>query len=195
MFPDSNGAENLISLPEFLLFHFCLVTNFPSLINDSNFPGDFGETGCWGGDPRWRQLRQHLGEERLCQGAILEKRSGCLSCLLGGQLHPREQCRTPSSCWTIGSRVRNNTNNTLRILCNSHLFFQCRCFMIILCEQGHRTFKYTLMIKCDFDLFWARFARAGADITQTFTYYSRDVGVPQGCTLTCQQINQVRFSF
>ena len=52
MFPDSNGAENLISLPEFLLFHFCLVTNFPSLINDSNFPGDFGETGGWGGDPR-----------------------------------------------------------------------------------------------------------------------------------------------
>ena len=56
-----------------------------------------------------------------------------------------------------------------------------------------RTFKYILMIKCDFDLFWARFARAGADITQTFTYYSRDVGVPEGCTLTCQQINQVRF--
>jgi len=34
------------------------------------------------------------------------------------------------------------------------------------------------------------FARAGADITQTFTFYSRDVGTPEGCTLTCQQINQ-----
>ena len=65
--------------------------------------------------------------------------------------------------------------------------------MIIFCEQGHRTFRCILMIKCDFDLFLTRFARAGADITQTFTYYSRDVGVPEGCTLTCQQINQVRF--
>ena len=36
-----------------------------------------------------------------------------------------------------------------------------------------------------------RFARAGGDITQTFTYYSRDVGVPEGCNLTCRQINQV----
>jgi len=28
------------------------------------------------------------------------------------------------------------------------------------------------------------YARAGADITQTFTYYSRDAGTPVGCTLT-----------
>ena len=28
------------------------------------------------------------------------------------------------------------------------------------------------------------FGRAGADITQTFTYYSRDVGTPEGCNLT-----------
>ena len=28
------------------------------------------------------------------------------------------------------------------------------------------------------------FSRAGADITQTFTYYSRDVGTPEGCELT-----------
>ena len=42
--------------------------------------------------------------------------------------------------------------------------------------------------------FTTRYARAGADITQTFTYYSRDVGVPDGCNLTCQQINQVCFS-
>ena len=28
------------------------------------------------------------------------------------------------------------------------------------------------------------FAWAGADITQTFTYYSRDVGTPAECTLT-----------
>ena len=28
------------------------------------------------------------------------------------------------------------------------------------------------------------FARAGADITQTFTFYSRDVGTPDDCTLT-----------
>ena len=28
------------------------------------------------------------------------------------------------------------------------------------------------------------FAWAGADITQTFTYYSRDVGTPEGCELT-----------
>lgn len=34
------------------------------------------------------------------------------------------------------------------------------------------------------------FARAGADITQTFTFYSRDVGVPEGCNLGCRQINQ-----
>ena len=27
------------------------------------------------------------------------------------------------------------------------------------------------------------FAWAGADITQTFTYYSRDVGTPEGCEL------------
>ena len=43
------------------------------------------------------------------------------------------------------------------------------------------------------DFFPTRYARAGADITQTFTYYSRDVGVPEGCNLTCQQINQVGF--
>ena len=28
------------------------------------------------------------------------------------------------------------------------------------------------------------FSRAGADITQTFTYYSRDVGTPEDCSLT-----------
>ena len=28
------------------------------------------------------------------------------------------------------------------------------------------------------------YARAGADITQTFTYYNRDVGTPEGCELT-----------
>lgn len=28
------------------------------------------------------------------------------------------------------------------------------------------------------------FARAGADITQTFTYYSRDAGTPEGCKLS-----------
>ena len=28
------------------------------------------------------------------------------------------------------------------------------------------------------------YARAGGDITQTFTYYSRDVGTPEGCNLT-----------
>ena len=28
------------------------------------------------------------------------------------------------------------------------------------------------------------FSRAGADITQTFTYYSRDVGTPAECRLT-----------
>ena len=28
------------------------------------------------------------------------------------------------------------------------------------------------------------FARAGGDITQTFTVYSRDVGTPYGCNLT-----------
>ena len=44
------------------------------------------------------------------------------------------------------------------------------------------------------DLFFDRFARAGADITQTFTFYSRDVGTPEGCTLTCQQINQVFYT-
>jgi len=34
------------------------------------------------------------------------------------------------------------------------------------------------------------FARAGGDITQTFTFYSRDVGTPDGCALTCSQINK-----
>lgn len=34
------------------------------------------------------------------------------------------------------------------------------------------------------------FSWAGADITQTFTYYSRDVGTPEDCSLTCQEINQ-----
>jgi len=34
------------------------------------------------------------------------------------------------------------------------------------------------------------YARAGGDITQTFTYYSRDVGTPEGCNLTCCEINQ-----
>jgi len=28
------------------------------------------------------------------------------------------------------------------------------------------------------------YARAGGDITQTFTYYSKDVGTPNGCNLT-----------
>ena len=28
------------------------------------------------------------------------------------------------------------------------------------------------------------YARAGADITQTFTYYNRDLGLPEGCNLT-----------
>ena len=28
------------------------------------------------------------------------------------------------------------------------------------------------------------YARAGGDITQTFTYYSKDVGTPDGCNLT-----------
>ena len=28
------------------------------------------------------------------------------------------------------------------------------------------------------------FARAGADITQTFTYYNLDIGTPEGCNLT-----------
>ena len=28
------------------------------------------------------------------------------------------------------------------------------------------------------------YARAGGDITQTFTFYSRDVGTPEGCNLT-----------
>lgn len=34
------------------------------------------------------------------------------------------------------------------------------------------------------------FARAGADITQTFTYYSRDAGTPEGCKLSCLDINK-----
>ncbi|XP_023327836.1 betaine--homocysteine S-methyltransferase 1 isoform X2 [Eurytemora carolleeae] len=34
------------------------------------------------------------------------------------------------------------------------------------------------------------YARAGADITQTFTYYSRDVGTPDDVNLTCGEINQ-----
>merc|ERR1712002_825247 len=34
------------------------------------------------------------------------------------------------------------------------------------------------------------YARAGGDITQTFTYYSKDVGTPDGCNLTCWEINQ-----
>ena len=32
------------------------------------------------------------------------------------------------------------------------------------------------------------FSWAGADITQTFTYYSRDVGTPEGCSLTVSGI-------
>ena len=28
------------------------------------------------------------------------------------------------------------------------------------------------------------YARAGANITQTFTYYNRDLGLPEGCDLT-----------
>ena len=34
------------------------------------------------------------------------------------------------------------------------------------------------------------YARAGGDVTQTFTYYSRDVGLPDHCKLTYQEINQ-----
>lgn len=34
------------------------------------------------------------------------------------------------------------------------------------------------------------YARAGGDVTQTFTYYSRDVGLPDHCQLTYQEINQ-----
>ena len=32
------------------------------------------------------------------------------------------------------------------------------------------------------------YARAGADITQTFTFYSRDVGTPEGCELTVRLV-------
>ena len=32
------------------------------------------------------------------------------------------------------------------------------------------------------------YARAGADITQTFTVSNRDVGTPEGCTLTVSYI-------
>ena len=31
------------------------------------------------------------------------------------------------------------------------------------------------------------FSWAGADITQTFTYYSRDVGTPEDCSLTVSE--------
>jgi len=34
------------------------------------------------------------------------------------------------------------------------------------------------------------YARAGADITQTFTFYSRDVGTPKDVKLTCLEINK-----
>ena len=34
------------------------------------------------------------------------------------------------------------------------------------------------------------FSWAGADITQTFTYYSRDVGTPEGCSLTVSGIQK-----
>lgn len=34
------------------------------------------------------------------------------------------------------------------------------------------------------------YARAGADITQTFTFYSRDVGTPEDVKLTCLEINK-----
>ena len=32
------------------------------------------------------------------------------------------------------------------------------------------------------------FSWAGADITQTFTYYSRDVGTPEDCSLTVSDL-------
>merc|ERR1712088_986497 len=34
------------------------------------------------------------------------------------------------------------------------------------------------------------FARAGADITQTFTFWAHDDALPKGCKFTCAEINQ-----
>ena len=82
--------------------------------------GDSGEVGGGGGDPWWRQLCQHLGEERICQGASLLKtknlalvNKNLFVCLPGGQLHTGEQCGTPWGRWTIGARVRKLKNQTL----------------------------------------------------------------------------------
>ena len=36
------------------------------------------------------------------------------------------------------------------------------------------------------------FSRAGADITQTFTFYSRDVGTPVGCKLTVKEFKKLQ---
>ena len=37
------------------------------------------------------------------------------------------------------------------------------------------------------------YARAGGDITQTFTCYSRDLGTPEGCSLTVSR-NKVKMN-
>ena len=51
-------------------------------------------------------------------------------------------------------------------------------------KAGHYTSESSVEHPQAVEQLAEEFARAGADITQTFTFYNRDVGTPKGCNLT-----------
>ena len=51
-------------------------------------------------------------------------------------------------------------------------------------KAGHYTSESSVEHPRAVEQLAEEFARAGADITQTFTFYNRDVGTPKGCSLT-----------
>jgi len=55
---------------------------------------------------------------------------------------------------------------------------------------GHMTPEASVEYPEAVEALAVEYARAGADITQTFTFYSRDIGTPEDVNLTCEQINQ-----
>jgi len=55
---------------------------------------------------------------------------------------------------------------------------------------GHMTPEASVEYPEAVEALAVEYARAGADITQTFTFYSRDIGTPEDVNLTCCEINQ-----
>ena len=62
--------------------------------------------------------------------------------------------------------------------------FQCISLFCCVVQAGHYTPESSVEHPEAVEQLAEEFARAGADITQTFTFYNRDVGTPKGCRLT-----------